>query len=634
MAKGKRSAASAKEQQLQQRLRDYIRAKGADFLKDPNVTSVGIGRKNGDGAISLQFTVGSKVESGPEMLALGTALLPTSITLPDGTEVPTDVLERSFRPSYEITPERPINDRRRRVDPIVPGVSVSVLSPSATAGTVGLIVFDRVSGAPCILSNWHVLHGNDAQIGDRIVQPGPYDDNNAAGNLAGHLLRSHIGDAGDCALAHLKGRSFDREVYGLAVVPRRMAKVDLDDTVVKSGRTTGITYGIVRRTDVMARLDFGLPTGVQAIGGFEIQVDPDRSPPDGEISKGGDSGSAWLIADGDKATDIFAGLHFAGEVDNSADEHALACYPTSVQQKLDFVLEPPAPHGGDVALDQPAVPRAGYDPNFLGIEVPAPVLGSEHEGDALAFGEGKLIPYTHFSVCLSKSRRVARFVCWNVDGARMVVRPRRAFNIDPRIDAKHQIGNEAYRANKLDRGHIARRADLCWGSVEEAEQANRDSNFYTNIAPQHERYNQSSRKGLWGRLENLVLEQVDVQDVRVSVMGGPFLEEDDLIYRGIAVPVSYWKVVVYLALDGGLRASAFILSQSELLSDLERIDLDPFRLYQVTIADLAERSGLGFPGLSAADLMEHPELVSPAAGAERVAPRSIREIASVGDLLL
>lgn len=630
------SSPAAQDPDLAEALREYIRAKGSDYLKDPNITSVGIGRKNGTGPISLQFTVGSKTESAAEMLEMGTSQIPTTIRLPNGMDVPTDVLERSFKASYQVLAEREAGQRRTRVNPLCPGISVGTVSQAPDAGTIGLIVFDRRTGSPCILSNWHVLHGNQAVIGSPTYQPGSYDDNNVAGNGVGSLLRSHIGDAGDCALARIGGRGFTRQVYGLDVTPRRIARVELDDKLIKSGRTTGITYGIVRRTDVMAKIDYRLPTGVQAVGGFEIGVDPEHPPTNGEISQGGDSGSAWLIADGDAATDIFAGLHFGGETGTNPDEHALACYPQSVQQKMDFTLEPPFGAVAALSADENlAVPRSGYDPSFLQTAIPLPTMREEVERDALPFENGAIIPYTHFSVCLSRNRRMARFVAWNIDGTRMVSRPRRDFKLDPRIDAGAQIGNEAYIDNKLDRGHLARRADLCWGSIEEAEQANRDSNFYPNIAPQHERYNQSSRKGLWGNLENLVLEQVDVKDVRVSVFAGPLFGDDDLTYRDIRLPAAFWKVIAYRGLDERLRMSAFILSQRDLLSDLETLDLDPFRLYQTSLAELAERSGLTFVGAEAFDVQANPDPVVPLRRAEVASStQSIREIITLGDVRL
>ena len=65
----------------------------------------------------------------------------------------------------------------------------------------------------------------------------------------------------------------------------------------------------VRRINVVSKIKYrGI--GYKKIGGFEIGVDPERPPSNGEISDGGDSGAAWVIADGAEATDIFAGLPF------------------------------------------------------------------------------------------------------------------------------------------------------------------------------------------------------------------------------------------------------------------------------------------------------------------------------------
>lgn len=625
-SKGTRQSAKGPDMEA---LRRHIRAKGTEYLSDPNITSVGIGHKNGDGPICIQFTVSAKGDSVIESLL--TKRIPETIEV-EGQEFPTDVIQRTFHPSYKMVETEQLDDRRKRVDPIRPGVSVSHIAE--TAGTLGLVVFDRTTGVACILSNWHVLHGNNGRVGDTIVQPGPFDDNNVALNTAGTLLRSHLGAAGDCALARIRQRDFDRSVYGLDVVPKRMAQVELGDAVVKSGRTTAVTYGIVRRVDVMSKIDYGNPAGVQAIGGFEIGPDPDRPAEDEEISKGGDSGSAWLIADGDKPTDIFAGLHFAGEAGANTDEHALACYPASIQKKLDFVLEP-SPSVADTLLPETNAPRKGYDANFLGIATPGPKLSAALKRDAVNFGDEQTIPYTHFSVCLSQSRKMARYVAWNIDGARIVKLPRVNFALDPRIDAKYQTGNEAYAANKLDRGHIARRADLCWGPVEEARQANRDSFYYTNIAPQHERYNQSARKGLWGELENLIFEQADVQDIKLSVMGGPIFADDDLTYRDVLVPRAFWKLIAYRGSDDRLRCSAFILSQSDFLNDLESLDLDPFRLYQVDLATLSQKTELDFSVLKPADVAMKPDLVTRESVPESlIAPREgLTEINSSRELL-
>ncbi|HVM00298.1 MAG TPA: hypothetical protein VM324_13480 [Egibacteraceae bacterium] len=50
--------------------------------------------------------------------------------------------------------------RLQRLSPLVGGVSVG--NPRIAAGTLGAVVWDRSDGSPHILSNWHVLAGNDA----------------------------------------------------------------------------------------------------------------------------------------------------------------------------------------------------------------------------------------------------------------------------------------------------------------------------------------------------------------------------------------------------------------------------------------------------------------------------------------
>lgn len=646
-AKG--SAKAADQTALLDALRRHVRMRAEDYLKDPNITSVGVGRKNGDGPISLQFTVGTKIEASPELLgsalqSLGSQPIPKTITV-DGIEIPTDVIERKYERSFRLVAPEALGERKSRIDPVRPGASIGNARKEKDAGTIGLIVYDRATGAPCALTNWHVAHGAGNEIGDDIVQPGTFDDNNVAGNLCGQLLRSHLGAAGDCALVRLRAREIDRTVIDLDVVPVQLAEVQLDDRVVKSGRTTGVTHGRVRRVDVVAKLDYTGPgqlmRNVQSIGCFEIGVDPQAKPSDGEISRPGDSGAAWLIWKGGRATDIFAGLHFAGETGDSADEHALACYALSVQKKLDFVLEVPATDDVDPERTSPVVARTGYDPDFLGVRLALPALSTALKRDAVNHEKQQFIPYTHFSVCLSAARRMPRLVAWNVDGARKVVLPRDTFRLDPRVDPKFQLGDELYKDNALDRGHVARRDDLCWGTVDEAAQANRDSFFFTNVAPQHESFNQSKRRGLWGSLENLVLEQAELQGIRVSAMGGPVFGDNDPSYRGARLPKAFWKLIGYRGRDDRLRVACFLLSQANLMVDFETLDFDPFRVHQITVAELSSRTTLDFSTLQPADLMAHPDLATGPVLPEGVGIRGsrtdadrYREIREAADILL
>jgi len=256
------------------------------------------------------------------------------------------------------------------------------------------------------------------------------------------------------------------------------------------------------------------------------------------------------------------------------------------------------------------MPDDGYDPAFLGDEVPVP----EPQGDVLAdvartADGGTLVRHAHFSLQMSASRRFALWVGWNIDGGSLKALSRRGldFRLDPQIAGDGQVGDELYAGNRLDRGHIARRADLLWGDLPEAERANRDSFFFTNIAPQIEDFNQSNQDGVWGRLEDAVFADVDVEDLKVSLFGGPVFAADDRAYRGVRLPREFWKVIVFRE-AGELRARAFLLTQA--LDHLELLDLDEFRVFQVRVPEIEARTGLRLPEvLRAADAPEQPGLV-------------------------
>ncbi|MBJ7453656.1 MAG: DNA/RNA non-specific endonuclease [Blastococcus sp.] len=253
--------------------------------------------------------------------------------------------------------------------------------------------------------------------------------------------------------------------------------------------------------------------------------------------------------------------------------------------------------------------RGGYDARFLDVEIPVPVPVDGVLADvAPTVDGGPLVRHVHFSLQMSASRRFALWVGWNIDGGSLRALSRRGhgFVRDPQVAADAQVGDDLYTANRLDRGHIARRADLLWGTLAEAERANRDSFYFTNIAPQLDDFNQSTQDGVWGRLEDAVFADVDVQDLRVCLFGGPVFAADDRTYRGVRLPREYWKVVVFRE-AGLLRARAFLLTQA--LDRPELLDLDEFRVFQLGVPEVEARTGLRFPDvLHAADAGAPPTL--------------------------
>ena len=244
---------------------------------------------------------------------------------------------------------------------------------------------------------------------------------------------------------------------------------------------------------------------------------------------GGDSGSAWLAVDeGGNPTDMMLGLHFGGNV-GGPSEFALACYASSVFEKLEIApldAEAPAPPADAIPppdgvtvsyADDSPVPT-GYDPSFLpGNQVLAPTGTAVVEADYSATRAGDRVRhYAHYTLAMSAARRFARWVAWNVDGNALKSLSRKGINfvLDPAYEPDQQVDDTLYSHNDLDRGHIARRADLVWGTDTEAAQANVDSFFFTNITPQLRDFNQSREHGLWGELENAIF--ADAAAMRTS----------------------------------------------------------------------------------------------------------------------
>jgi hypothetical protein len=334
-------------------------------------------------------------------------------------------------------------DRRARTTPLLGGISVG--NPRTSAGTLGAIVWDLEDGAPCILSNWHILAGSvppaggDAHTsgrgvpephyhalsgaephyhgagpephyhgagpephyhgagpephyhgagpephyhgagpephyhgagpephyhpagrapyrqaaarGELVYQPGRFDGGTVEDTVA-LLTRSCLDRRMDAAIARLTGsRAAWPTLLGLPSIggsrePR------LGATVYKSGRTTGVTRGIIDGVALTTTIDF--PHGSQTFE-HQLRIAPHPDDRSGDVrietSEPGDSGAVWVDADGWLAV----GLHFGGDVLGSQEsEHSLANPIRCVEEELGFSFtpvprrvapRPPAPAG-------------------------------------------------------------------------------------------------------------------------------------------------------------------------------------------------------------------------------------------------------------------------------------------------
>ena len=247
--------------------------------------------------------------------------------------------------------------------------------------------------------------------------------------------------------------------------------------------------------------------------------------------------------------------------------------------------------------------REGYDKNFLGRTLDLPKVDASWQ-DRVATLIGKPneseLKYTNFSIVMNKERRQPFFTAVNIDGANVVDVPRDGdWTIDSRIPREHQLGNEAYKGNNIDRGHQVRRRDAAWGP--DAHRGSNDTFSYTNASLQHSALNQKE----WLQLENHVLDTAKAEDKKITVLTGPVMRDSDpkwnnggKVSPATQMPQEFWKVVVWNDPEEGLKGSAFVLSQKDFVNPrgLFQADFDPgrFEVYQVPLDKLEEMTHLDF----------------------------------------
>lgn len=268
--------------------------------------------------------------------------------LSDESPVLVDILEAGYRPAIHAAAlprpntvlETPLEsqdiNRSRRIDPLVGGISIG--SPNAPVGTLGALVWDRLDGSVCILSNWHVLAGYlQAQPGNPCLQPGQFDRGRAS-DMVARLKRWSFDSQTDAAIAELTGNRHycAGEILGLSRQISGETDPYLGMKVLKSGRSTSCTSGFVDGLYFSSAIRYG--NGVTQI--FEDQIHIAPLDPEDRISEPGDSGAVWVTdANGDGYQAV--GLHFGGDQLRSAfGEYALANPIKLVIERLGFSFRP------------------------------------------------------------------------------------------------------------------------------------------------------------------------------------------------------------------------------------------------------------------------------------------------------
>ena len=244
----------------------------------------------------------------------------------------------------------PLGFRTDRYRPVVGGVSAS--HPNVTAGTIGAVITDKITGNKLLLSNNHVFANSDsherptASVGDPILQPGRVDGGDMNDTVATLYRWVPFSDKNlnivDAALALPTDQNIASpyilmdsnndllQVHGIKSVSSPIS-------VKKYGRPTGMDRGKVIDWDFTVAVDYedGITRNFtdQILARIETQ--------------GGDSGSL-LLDENNNAV----GLVFAGGMDTDGNWFGVA-------NKIRNVL---AMFGGDVDISDGWVDSSSTEP--------------------------------------------------------------------------------------------------------------------------------------------------------------------------------------------------------------------------------------------------------------------------------
>lgn len=255
--------------------------------------------------------------------------------------------------------------------------------------------------------------------------------------------------------------------------------------------------------------------------------------------------------------------------------------------------------------------REGYNPSFLGeaFEVPLPEVADERKQKDILYYErdGQQeaeLRYEHFSVVMSKSRRLCFFSAVNINGAKSRKATRTGWRTDPRVPNQSQILKECYgNPPKFSRGHMTRREDPIWGNETAALRGNADSMCVTNAVPQMQSFNAP----IWLGLEDYALQHAREDGMKISVFTGPVFHKNDPTIYDVKIPVKTWKVIVFIHDETGKAcATGYVMSQKNHLPEEEFV-FGAYKAAQTPIATIEKMTGLSFGYLSSQDPLADQE---------------------------
>ena len=266
----------------------------------------------------------------------------------------------------------------------------------------------------------------------------------------------------------------------------------------------------------------------------------------------------------------------------------------------------------------------GYRSDFLGDDLRVPIPKPQRAikkyiAKLKGSKRASILKYYKYSVIFHELRRMPLISAINVDGdldkRQDHTKRKDKWIRDTRLDLEIQLNDKFYKKSGFDRGHMSRREDANWGETPEDAKRNADLTcMHTNACPQVPAINRSNKKGLWGSLEKVILEKGATREEgkigKISVFSGPIFKESDPVYKGVQIPMEFYKIVLWLNDAKELQATGFKLSQRELIGDIDFEDIGinrniVFKPYQCSIQSLQMMCSIDFSDLFDYDTFHH-----------------------------
>ncbi len=243
--------------------------------------------------------------------------------------------------------------------------------------------------------------------------------------------------------------------------------------------------------------------------------------------------------------------------------------------------------------------RQGYDPMFLGVELPLPkpskvltkqllkIAANQASIGDLIGAPKTVLHYHHYSLAIHQARKLACFTIVNIDGSSHVAIKRdEAFTPsqtvlealegndvwidDPRIPIGSVTNQKWYSSNSrfFDRGHLVRREDPNWDPAGDRDfilKCNDDTFHFTNCSPQIWFFNQ--RTNHWLGIEDYVLGTARAFQAPITVISGPIFKPDDPEIDRMQIPQTFFKIMAFIdSQTNQLSHQAFLASQEDLMN--------------------------------------------------------------------